>query len=274
MKKALLIGFGYDPGVKFVPEYKVCALNHAYHRELRGAIIDIYLAYRYFASRGYHIEILCDFTEEPSSISSSVLSGYVDVEILNFLEERSHLITRIRNKGDLEMELMGRCHGLEKSEVEVVYFSGHGESGGPKDNFILPDGEGVAWLEFYEYVKKCRGGDRVYIILDCCYPSNLDLRYTFRDGEFAENIIYRACEHLGKITLITSSGTDESAISSDRGSLFTKYLLEFLEEEVKTGTTADFTKLKEFIESKIHGRCGRSRVVSIYSSDKDVCLLL
>lgn len=274
MKRALLIGFGYNSGVKFVPEDKVCALNHPYHRELRGAIIDIYLAYRYFAFRGYHIEILCDFTEEPSSISNSVLSGYVDVEILNFLEEHSHLITCIKNKRDLEMELVGRCHGLEKSEVEVVYFSGHGEGGGPKDKFILPDGSRVVWLEFYEYVKKCRGGECVYVILDCCYPSNLDLRYTFQDGEFVENIIYRSHDHLGKITLITASGTDESAISSDRGSLFTKYLFEFLEEEVKTGTTTDFTKLKEFVESKIRGRCGRSRVVSIYSSDKDVRILL
>lgn len=273
MKKALLIGFSYISNIKSVPEDRVCALNKHYH-ELRGAIIDIYLAYKYFSFRGYNIEILCDFTEEPSSISNSVLSGYVDVDIFNFLEENSNLITFIRNKKDFEIELMGKCHGLERSKVGVVYFSGHGEIRDLKENFILPSGEGVEWLDFYEYIKKCRVSDHTYIILDCCYPTNLNLKYTFKDGKFIENILYRSRKGFNKITLINSSGRDESAISSDQGSLFTKYLLEFLEEMIKKDNIKDFSKLKEFVQSKIYKRCGRLRTVNIYSSDREFCILL
>lgn len=255
MKRALIIGFSYR-----MEGYqdKVCIRNP--HRELPGTIVDLYLAYTYFHSKGYDISIMCDFRVTPRSITESILSGKIDVEILNFLEDQSHIIYNIRGIEDLRRELSNNCSKPYKTTV--VYFSGHGIH----NHLLLPNHEKISWNEFYSYIRDCYLGGCLYVILDCCHPSKLDLQYTFESGSFKENIIYRPSKS-GNVSLISVSGNNSVALTSDSGSAFTRCFFQRLQKIFTTGF--DFEEMKRMIEEDIYDMCSKRMVLHLHSSNTE-----
>lgn len=255
MKRAVIIGFSYEmEGYRD----KVCLRNP--HRELPGTIVDVYLAYNYFHSKGYDISILCDFRVTPSSITKSILSGKIDVDILNFLEDQSHIIHNISGVEDLHRELSNNCS--KPYDTTVIYFSGHGID----EHLLLPSHEKISWNVFYSYVGDFQVEGCLYVILDCCHPSKLDLRYTFESGTFKENIIYRPSKS-GNVSLISVSGNKSVALTSDSGSAFTRCFFRRLQGVFTTGF--DFGEMKRMIEEDIYDMCNRRMILHLHSSNTE-----
>lgn len=256
-KSVLLIGFSYINEENSIPKDKVCPVRNQY-RELKGAIIDIYKAYDYFKEKGYQCQILCDFKKEPKSLSKSILEGCVRVEIFDFLENCSHIITYVKNKEDFIKAISNT------SNPDIIYFSGHSYI--YSKNLILPNGDMLKWMDFYKYViSPSREKSGICIILDCCYPPDFGVKYIMIDNTFVDNPTYNENYNGRKITIITSSEINKSSISSDCGSLFTRFLFEKMRESHYNG---NIYTLKKFIESQIFRIYCKPQSIRIYSSHK------
>lgn len=254
MKRALIIGFSYE-----INEYRSKVCIHNPHRKLLGAIVDVYLAYNYFYSKQYDISILCDFRTPPTSIAETVLSGRVDVEILNFLEDQSHIIHNVNSIEDLNRELNHRCS--KRYETTVIYFSGHGID----NHLLLPNYERLNWNEFYSFIRDCQIARQLYMILDCCHPSKLNLRYTFESGNFKENIMFRP-SNSGNVSLMSVSGNNSTTLTSDSGSVFTRCFFRRL-CDIKDGI--DFEEIKRLVERDIYNICKKRMILHLHSSNTE-----
>jgi hypothetical protein len=217
-KSAVLIGFYYEDS-----DWKT----------LGGVLIDLYLAYKHFTQVGFKTKVItdCDNKVIPSKVNEAILEGIVDVEILDFLDLLIDLdlIAHVDSKREFEVALRNYLH----SEPEVViYFSGHGSD--DMNGLVLPDNDIFAWSLFRRII--IENTSEIAIILDCCYPSDLNLPYVY-SVEKNRFVLREGVDYLftkEKIISIQSSEPQSKSISSNKGSLFTraffKHLLPGLED--------------------------------------------
>jgi len=147
------------------------------------------------------------------------LLAWNENNLLNF--DTVKLETSNLTKGKLK-ELIKNFFSLEDS-VSLFYFSGHGyinECGGyiVTSDYARYD-EGISMSEILAIVNKSKVLDKI-IILDCCHSGYL--------GNLPE-ISNDNTAHIGKgVTILTASGTHETAIEVDGHGVFTNLLISAL----------------------------------------------
>lgn len=255
-KTALIIGFYYQNSTYYES-----------YRTLSGALIDVYQAYTHCKELGFEIQIIGDFLEEPTpkSMNKAILNGYVDVDILDFCRDCEAQITNISTKYGFKQTL--KDHLQECGDVLFVYFSGHGSPCGK--NLILPNNFTMKWESFYKRIlSSTPPSTEVCCVVDCCYAPHFDLPYKLRKNRFRLRDPH-ASSHAQHIYLFCSSKNDETAASSDNGSLFTRFLFQHLTAILKDRNLGiGMASLKQHIDECVHEthKTKSTQHVCIYSS--------
>lgn len=111
-------------------------------------------------------------------------------------------------------------NNINMSTKSLVYYSGHGTSGGIK----LPSNE---YLSFREYrratLSTFSNMSEIIWIVDCCHSGDFPLPYTLKSNRFHLDNMHNCSLH--RIIGFVSSGGEEKSISNAQYSYFTKYLL-------------------------------------------------
>lgn len=258
-KSAILIGFYYNN-----PEWK----------SLGGAIIDLYHAWEHCSSLGFEIKMINDFIGEsmPDSINTAVLGEYVDVEIFDFCENQKEKMLNAENKSEFKKALIESLQDV--GDVLFLYFSGHGDRG--RDGLVLPDDAVIKWDIFFKIIiSQVPKTTEICLVLDCCYPSHLDLPYQLVNKSRFRLIKTQNIPPIQQILLFTSSDPEEQSDSSDNGSLFTRFFFLQLKEVLQDkDKSLNLLKFKQLIDEKIRKKRGKNaQKVHIYRSHPRLPLL-
>jgi len=253
-KTALIIGFYYQH-----------TSYYEHYRTLSGALIDIYQAYTYCKALDYDVNIIGDFLNEPTpkNVNKAILNGYVDVDILDFCRDYESIITNVTTKYQFKQAL--KHHLQNCGDTLFVYFSGHGSPCG--ENLILPSTFTMKWQSFYKQVLTASSAMEIHFVLDCCYAPKFNLPYIWRKNRFRLQNLYASSPEQS-IYLFCSSKNDETASSSDNGSLFTRFFFEYLLSILnKEDLSSGLGFLKQHIDTYVHKtRKKREQHMCMYSS--------
>ncbi len=260
MPKAILIGFEY---IKT-------------NKRLTGALIDIYLAYRWCRSFNCDIDIITDIMGEidESLLKEAIDRDIVDKDILKF--------GRFKYVGETKKQVIEMCNIiLNKNKYDdnklIIYYTGHGV----KDAMVLPNDETLMFIEFRDMIlDNIDAYCEVFWIADCCNPNGLYLPYKLRDdGLRLSNT--RISFVTQPIILITSADDNEKSISTKYGSAFTVELFRLLNamnilndsynshqnKRITDDNNRNLIRLQSNISSQIKNKHrGYSQTISIYSS--------
>jgi len=205
-------------------------------KELPGIVIDIYRIYQ-IAKRWHTIYssldlfIITDIQKDEAIrfLKTALLSGIVDEKILSFIQDRYNDNTLIfyTDKSQLLGMLRDQCY---KESRIFLYYTGHGKNG----NFVLPNSDYVSLNEIRgRIVSKSNPDADIFIVLDCCNATNMNLLYQYNGDKWvfnkSENIEYVS----QNLILITSTLPDEESVATETGSIFTYILYEILLERIK-----------------------------------------
>lgn len=251
-KIALLIGFYY--------------YEHTEWKSLGGALIDIYLAWKHCNQLGFKVYILSDFydAEIPKSIHNAILEGYVDVEILDFFNNKEALFYNISSFKEFE----GNIRDVIDDDIDrlFVYFSGHGDL--DREGLVLPNNEIANWIDFRDWiVSGCRKECQIVFAIDCCFPNPLNMPYMFIEDCFRLRDEY-AIPTLTHILCFESSKPEHKSSSSNSGSLFTRYFFQSLK-------SIRISQIKKSIDNQIKSTISRKNAqkICIYSAYPEIPIL-
>jgi len=258
-KSAILIGFYY---------------NHPGWKSLCGAIIDLYHAWEHCSNLGFEIKMINDFLKEsvPDSINDAVLGEYIDVEVFDFCENQREKMYNVESKSEFKKRLIESLQDV--GDVLFLYFSGHGDKG--RDGIVLPDDTVLKWNIFFKIiVSQVPENTEICLVLDCCYPSHLDLSYQLIDENRFRLVKDQSIPPPQQLLVFTSSSPEERSDSSDNGSLFTRFFFLQLKEVLQDkDKSLNLLKFKQNIDEKIRKKRGKNaQRVHIYRSHPHLPLL-
>lgn len=190
----------------------------------------------------------------------------------NLLNYPTKIITDINDEeitlNNFKKELFNLPDNISKL---IVYYSGHGIN----DSILLPDNNLLSFEDFKKYLlSKLHIYTEIFMILDCCNATGLNLPYKLEDNNFRlqKNSLYCITN---PFLLITSSVLNENAISTkEDGSGFSKILFKKLTDfsllnTVSNNNNRNLNRLKKEISSEIKKIYkGYYQTISIYSSYK------
>jgi hypothetical protein len=177
---------------------KACLVVLEY-TDLCGAIYDAYRVYQ-FIPKNWQLNIITDIKEYNNDQN-------VEVE-----EDFNTFMSKSIKYKDINSLLP------YIKECNFFYYSGHGI----KEGLLLPDKNVLC----YTTLRSCLDHDNVFIVLDCCNASSLELSYEYtREKPRLIN-----CNKItkNKIWLFTASREEEKAKSGKDGSFFTTLLFSLL----------------------------------------------
>lgn len=248
-KTAILIGFHYP--------------HNEHYRSLNGSLIDIYLVYKHCESIGFHTKVMGDFCIKSVTNNNAILQGYVDINILDFCGEKEDKISSLYGQTSFKTALSKALKDV--GNKLLVYFSGHGDYEGKK--MILPDGSGILWKEWYQWIIDAVDSSvDICFVLDCCFPPTFDLPYRLHKSRFRSKRLYEISLPRPILLFIASESKTDS---SDNGSLFTRFLFQRLAElKHNHHLCISLDSIKKFVDTSIkHSQKKRDpQRMSIYAS--------
>jgi len=284
----IIIGFSYINGL---PE-----------KAIPSVIIDIHRAYKFMKDitniPSDSILILTDMDKQilPPGISEWVAEGIVDLDIMDFMttEPKYHAIVSYEEIIDnITLKLS------EKKYTKIIlYYSGHGSNGKldlpNKSHISIQKIRELFLFNSYYYSEKGSEPDNgismisdsilqnyrdVFIILDCCNGSDLDLPFYLdipsKRFKLASNYHLRSrlVDNLKsfidkRVLLIVSSQQHENAVSTYKGSLFTRLFFNRLYLMVKSSKERSLVNLITELNKEIKSRLSKEYIqtASIHSS--------
>ncbi|AYV86338.1 MAG: hypothetical protein Solumvirus5_5 [Solumvirus sp.] len=179
MPSAILIGFEYQvikadtkDGINITTVFP-------------NTVIDMNLVDQFCREQNWETKYITDIKEEklPEGVHEVVVGGRVDLKSLTFYKNNNaNFIMVDTRKKFLEVftsEIIRLSKGKDKKLF--VYYTGHGigDKNG-KSSILLPNDEQVSFTEVREIITKYFFSDGdIVCILDCCYPSSMDLPYQY-----------------------------------------------------------------------------------------------
>lgn len=151
-----------------------------------------------------------------------------DYSILSDVEysESKNNIYMINTKSDFISSITKTMNNFSGKNKIIVYYTGHGS----ENYFKLPDDTKISSLDFRN-IFLGNPLSEIFFIIDCCNPSNLCLPFKLKSNRFALIKDDSTSPVQQKVFLITSSRPVEKAVAhKEKGSLFTKNLLDLLRE--------------------------------------------
>lgn len=248
MPTAIIIGFEYATNI------------------LPGALIDIYQAHKWCCSFGCSTYVFSDIRNgiDDRIIKKNVDQGIVDSDIMSFYDLVDK--TPVTTSNEL---LTGISDKLEQMTDErlIIYYSGHGT----KDALVLPNRELLPFIAFRDTIlRQVSATTEIFWILDCCNPTGLHLPFVLNNNKFVLSSARVSCV-LQPILLIISSNSQEKSVTSDTGSLFTRYLFRILHNlNIGSSIASRNRNLRRLLGNlsssirRIH--TGYTQTVSLYSS--------
>lgn len=202
-------------------------------------LLDLYRISTYLQSVGFSIEYITDLDEPDEDLASS--TAHRDIVSNEDLMAFSKKVPRV----------LSVHHAIASASrgYDVIYYSGHGKCG----SFLLPDAQCISI-----YTLICMN-PRI-IILDCCEPSRMSLRYQLIGERFlpsSDNFSFYP-----QLLLCSSEQTGQSHSSRRYGSFFTTALCQAL-EAVREGQSD--AKLSTLLTS-IRGQSKYNKRAAIYSA--------
>ena len=204
---------------------------------LLGSIFDLYKVYSHFKKLNYNIHIYTD-----------IIYNYIyfDYKYLDNIKNKNN---RIRDFIDLicrqTTEPYNKYNFLKKIKNDIIkddkyfiYYSGHGIDG----KLLLPSFEKIDFNDFiYEIIKSIKDYSQIFILLDCCKIGDVHMTFKFDNKilKYHYDIYYPHC-----IYIMTTSSSNEDSLSTQNGSLFTKYF--FKEHKIY-----EFNYIIEYIQNEI-----------------------
>jgi len=250
MKRDLLIiGFYYE--------------NNKEYKPISGLSVDMFHVHKYFSSPDCKVNILTDvqdpMKEHQSGIGFMLRKGIVTTELASFLDNKKETKLVLNKQQFLE--------SLKKIEITskrlVIYFSGHSSDG----NIILPHGEEIPFSELISIMDKKGSGMQIMTIFDCCYPDDLNLKFTLKNKQF---VLHGKNKIKNEIVLLCSSSKNQISLAKESGSFFTYYLIDFLKEIKKNNRSFILHELKDGVTNLIKKETSRNnQTVSVYSNSFD-----
>lgn len=241
MVKVLIIGFGYIDD------------------EIPSTLFDIYQIYNRYSNIGYECTIITDINDfrYNRNVYESISFKKVDKEMLGFISElkkKPNYYNYIYDKKGLLYKL----RSIEKENFVIVYYTGHASTDGIK----LPSGE---IFPFFDFKKELISLSKleITILTDCCYASGMRLNYKLsKEGKgffFEES---KEENYPQKVIIIASSQYNEKSASIKHSSLFTKYFIEFLEQN----ESRLFVYMLDYINNNIYSYTTNKQQVNVYCS--------
>ncbi len=238
-------------------------------RQIQCALYDIYRMYEKYKKLGYDCYVLTDLANFrfDKNIYNTILKNQVDQDLIDFINEIKQSPSWYKYTYDFQT-LKSNIQTLPKFDLGIAYYSGHGRVRGIE----LPSEEILNYVGFKTLVTG-RVERELVIIMDCCHVSNMNLPYyhssVYMNDKFKS--FFKANEECHysdgdyshpTILLLASNNTDEKAAANRYASLFTKYMLEFLDKNEQRS----FMSLIEYIQIHIAGHATNNQSVKIYSS--------
>jgi hypothetical protein len=195
--------------------------------------------------------------------------------------------------------LSSLLYRIDKQELALFYFSGHGFVDGFDDGYIAPFDVsiGAPWVcgismgEIKELLLKAKNKDSVVVILDCCYSGKAadgSKGGAARAPELAEQFddVAKKLEGSGRI-IIASSGKDDKSRERDDlvhtatgekhcHGVFTHRLLEGLDLGATNNAhdcSVSLGALMDFLEAGMAGEAGATFYNSSLSRPKEIIIL-
>ena len=271
MPTAIIIGFEYTSNKL---SYRQSNLKSTIILQqptiLPGAFIDIYQAYRWCMSFNCTTHIFTDVTKDATSkysyvIKKSIFSNIVDIDIITFYDMIN--TTLINTSSELLTGLDAVLLNIPDNRL-IVYYTGHGNT----DALVMPNRELLDFITFRDKIlSKVTTNTEIFWILDCCNPTGLHLPFLLERNNFVLSSAKISCV-AQPILLIISSNSQEKSVTTDTGSLFSRYLFQLLHTLNNTNATisARNRNMRRLLGNltgairKMH--TGYTQTLSIYSS--------
>lgn len=199
-------------------------------KTLPGIPADLYQVYRHCNPITKNILVFTDVDKDykTSVLQRAILDGYVDSNLLSFIEDtkdrKHHKLYKSQRKSGYTVNNFDKTIGdfIEGFDRLVIYYTGHGKDG----DIILPDNTHVS-LDYFRdlVVSNVNPTCQVIIILDCCQSNGMSLPYSYSDGNYHLNSRNFIKPH---IVCISSTQLDEDSAATRSGSLFTRVLFGYL----------------------------------------------
>ena len=265
MKIVVLIGFQYED--------TICsnrAINTLLNRKdnvgtLRGALIDLYLAYNFCQKMNADkISVITDIEDEGDYVAA-INEGIVDSNIDNFVAMLKTLneYTKYENKERLVKLLKER---LTNGDELFLYYSGHAAKG----SLILPNLELLGIIELKKIVTHtiCSSGE-IFVIMDCCQGIGFGLPYRLIDIEpikYKKSVAesekdYCDIKETQKIVCFSATLISEDSITTQLGSIFSQIIFNLFDLQL-TSLTQLFKLLSSHLSVVSH-----IQTATIYTSD-------
>lgn len=193
-------------------------IGFEYNYTLKGAIIDLYLAYNWCKSFCNTIYVITDV--------KNIENKNVGNEIKFFYRNLTNKF-EVKDEHQLRDSLSKIMFNIKKKEHEkmVLYYSGHGK----KESIILPNNKLFSFDKFRNIIcNKLPSEIEIFMIIDCCEAHGLQLPFHYHNKKFKLSK-YNKVYLPHKVLLITSSEPNENCVmDKNGGSLFSKFLFEYL----------------------------------------------
>lgn len=239
--KVVIIGFGYTDD------------------KIPSTLFDLYQIYNKYSRMGYDCEILTDINDfrYNRNVYESISFKKVDREMLSFisnLKKKPPYYTYVFNKKSLS----DKINSIPKSDIVIVYYTGHGSSKGVK----MSSGENYPFEEFKSLLVEMSNNE-IYIIVDCCHASGMKLNYQLEKNNKGRFIYTEdGKNYKQKVIIIASSQQNEKSAAIKHTSLFTKYFIEFLDHY----DTRLFTAMTNYIDDNLYSYSSNRQQVNVYCS--------
>lgn len=241
MIKVILIGFVYN--IDKIP----------------STLFDLYQTYNKFTSLGYECIILTDVNDFSynRNVYESISFKKVGREMLSFISQLKKSPPYYNYIFNIKT-LTEKLRSIEKSEKVIVYYTGHGHT----DGIMIPSGEILEFEEFKKMIIEiCL--KEIVIIIDCCHASGMKLNYKLEKIEKGKFLEKEKGQDYGKnVLIIASSQEGEKSAAVKYASLFTKYFIEFLDQN----ETYLMTEMMTYIDDNLYSYSSNKQQVNIYSS--------
>jgi len=301
IKTAILVGFSYN---------NIANRSDRKRIELIGPIIDLYKAYKMVKKIGCdRIIVTTDISEniKSSPVQNAIVRHVVDNDILEFISmlknnNQHHQYQNLKNLTETWENI------LEDSTHVFLYYTGHALDGKillPKIETIVSPisskGESIGFITIRNMIiyKAVEDAD-MFIILDCCNGSNLNLPFKLQyslldedvnlednDGNLEDNNVelekntfdkdnlslYQLAENIlvgprefftSEIVCISASESHQKSMSSRYGSLFSLHFFDLIENET------DLPKLIHKLNEECDKKNNSNQTVMVHTSYPDI----
>lgn len=233
--------------------------------EIQCTLYDIFRIYDFYTSLGYPCYVLTDLANFgfDKNIYNTILRNHVDQKLIDFIDQIKRTPSWYKYTYDYST-LKTNILGLPKFDLCITYYSGHGR----KRGIELPAGDILNYVSFRTLLSD-RIKDELIMIMDCCHVNNMGLLYGYEDN--MSRCYFSTIEDIHTVKfskpyvlIIASSDTSQKSAANRYTSLFTKYLLEYL----NMNEQRSFKSLIEYIHANVAGHdTQNNQSVKIYSSN-------